>query len=308
MDYQVRNAEISDLPAVMTIYARARSFMIRHNNPDQWGTVYPAEELLRRDISENKLYVLTKAGSIHGVFYFAIEPDRTYAHIEQGTWHWDMPYGVIHRIAGDGSGGILKAAVAFARSRISYLRIDTHEDNYVMQKALEKQGFRRCGIIYIEDGTSRIAYDSKQGVREAMEGDLAQVMELYLHLHEREIPKDTQKTKKVWDQILRDPNYHLIVYEQNGRILSSCICAVIPNLTRNLRPYALIENVVTHEAHRQRGYGRACLNYAAWLAKGEDCYKLMLLTGARDEETLNFYSKSGYNSTDKTAFIRWLTE
>ena len=68
-------------------------------------------------------------------------------------------YGTIHRIAGDGSGGILKTAVAFAKRRISHVRIDTHEDNYVMQKAVTKQGFEKRGIIYIADGSPRLAYD-----------------------------------------------------------------------------------------------------------------------------------------------------
>lgn len=306
MDYQIRKAAINDLPGVLDIYAQARRFMVEHQNPDQWGTEYPSEKLLRRDISEGKLYVMESGEGIHGVFYFAIEEDPTYSYMENGSWHWDEPYGVIHRIAGDGSGGILSGAVAFARSRISYLRIDTHEDNYVMQKALEKQGFCRCGTIYIENGTSRIAYDSRQGVREAMPQDLEQVLALYLHLHETETPKDREKLQQVWDQIVLDPNHHLTVYEQDGCILASCVCVVIPNLTRNLRPYALIENVVTHKDHRRKGYGRACLDYAARIAEEAGCYKLMLLTGAKEEGKLAFYTKAGYNSTDKTAFIRWL--
>lgn len=306
MDYQIRNAEISDLAAAMALYARVRRFMADHHNPDQWGGEYPPEALIRRDISGEKLYVMEYGGKIHGVFYFALEEDPTYGSIEDGSWHSDRPYGVIHRIAGDGSGGILREAVAFARKQVSYLRIDTHADNYVMQHALEKQGFHRCGIIYIEDGTSRIAYDSQQGVREAVEEDLNQLMAPYLHLHESEIPEDSARLKKVWDQIVKDPNHHLIVYERDGAILASCVCVVIPNLTRGLRPYALIENVVTHSNCRRKGYGRACLDYAGRIAKGEGCYKLMLLTGAKDEGTLAFYGRSGYNCTDKTAFIRWL--
>ena len=117
------------------------------------------ECVLHKNVEEGKLYVMTQEDHIHGVFYFAIEEDPTYAVIHDGAWHSDGQYGVIHRIAGDGSGGILRTALAFAREQISHLRIDTHADNSVMQRALNKQGFRRCGIIYIADGSPRIAYD-----------------------------------------------------------------------------------------------------------------------------------------------------
>jgi hypothetical protein len=159
MQYQIQKAQIDDLSVVMRLYAGARRFMAAHGNETQWGQSYPEEMLLRQDIAREKLYVIRDEGGIHGVFYFAIEADPTYAVIEQGQWHSQKQYGVIHRIAGDGSGGILRAAVEFASGQIKYLRIDTHEDNYVMQKALEKRGFSKCGTIYVEDGSPRIAYD-----------------------------------------------------------------------------------------------------------------------------------------------------
>jgi len=84
------------------------------------------------------------------------------------------------------------------------------------------------------------------------------------------------------------------------------VCVIIPNLTRDVRPYAFIENVVTHKEYRHCGYATGCLNYAKEIAKSENCYKIMLLTGAKNAETLDFYRKAGYNSTDKTAFIQWI--
>ena len=111
------------------------------------------------DISENKLFVITDGESIHGVFYFWVGEDPTYQRIDGGAWRSDTPYGTIHRIAGDGSGGILKTAVTYAEGIIGHLRIDTHEDNHVMQGAVKKLGFQRRGIIYIADGSPRIAYD-----------------------------------------------------------------------------------------------------------------------------------------------------
>lgn len=166
MDYQIRKARETDLGSVSELYMKARKFMADHDNPTQWGTAYPTEQMLREDIARETLYVIQDESGIHGVFYFCVEEDPTYAVIQSGAWNSDKPYGVIHRIAGDGSGGILRTAVMFAQQQIEYIRIDTHEDNYVMQSALKKLGFSQCGIIYVEDGTPRIAYDAFWGVRE----------------------------------------------------------------------------------------------------------------------------------------------
>lgn len=146
----------------------------------------------------------------------------------------------------------------------------------------------------------------KAMIREANQNDLHQLLELYLYLHEDSIPQNDQHLKVTWDQMIGDSNHHVIVCEQNGKIVSSCICVVIPNLTRNVRPYAFIENVVTHGKHRGKGYATQCLDFAKQIALKENCYKIMLLTGSKSESTLDFYKHAGYNSTDKTAFIQWL--
>ena len=143
-------------------------------------------------------------------------------------------------------------------------------------------------------------------VREARNEDLDALLKLYLFLHEDSIPELNAHLKKTWDQIIEDPNHHLIVKEVDGQIVSSCVCVIIPNLTRNVRPYAFVENVVTHGDYRGNGYAGECLDYAKEIAKQEDCYKMMLLTGSKKPETLHFYEKAGYNSSDKTAFIQWI--
>nr|MCR4753970.1 GNAT family N-acetyltransferase [Lachnospiraceae bacterium] len=101
-------------------------------------------------------------------------------------------------------------------------------------------------------------------------------------------------------------NHHLIVNEIDGQIISSCVCVIIPNLTRNIRPYAFVENVVTHADFRGNGYAGECLDYAKKIAEKENCYKMMLLTGSKKPETMHFYEKAGYNNSDKTAFIQWI--
>ena len=143
-------------------------------------------------------------------------------------------------------------------------------------------------------------------VREIRKNELSELLELYLFLHETSVPEMTEYLKNTWNIIVEDKNHHVIVNEIDGKIVSSCICVIIPNLTRNIRPYAFVENVVTHSAYRGKGYATECLNHAKEIAVKENCYKMMLLTGSKEEATLNFYSNAGYNSSDKTAFIQWI--
>ena len=141
-------------------------------------------------------------------------------------------------------------------------------------------------------------------VREAVRKDLHDLLSLYLFLHEEAVPEDGHHLNNVWNTIIEDSNHHIIVNEIDGRIISSCVCIIIPNLTRNVRPYAFLENVVTHAEYQHKGYARECLEYAKKLAIKNNCYKIMLLTGSKEDSTLNFYKNSGYNCTDKTAFIQ----
>ncbi len=145
-------------------------------------------------------------------------------------------------------------------------------------------------------------------VREAEKGDLNAILELYLDLHEKSIPERNEHLENTWNRIIEDPDHHLIVNEVDGRIVSSCVCVIIPNLTRNARPYAFVENVVTCREDRGKGYAGECMDYAKRIAEKENCYKMMLLTGSKKQETLRFYEKAGYNSSDKTAFIQWIEE
>lgn len=143
-------------------------------------------------------------------------------------------------------------------------------------------------------------------VREIKKNELHKLLELYLYLHEDSIPEEDDNLKTTWETIIKDKNHHIIVNEVDGILVSSCVCVIIPNLSRNVRPYAFVENVVTHENYRGKGYATECLNYAKEISIKENCYKMMLLTGSKKESTLKFYENAGYNSADKTAFIQWL--
>lgn len=142
-------------------------------------------------------------------------------------------------------------------------------------------------------------------IREVRIDEYQQLMELYLHLHETEIPP-AELTKDLWERLVNDPDYHLIVAEEDGRLVSTCTCVIIPNLTHGPRPYAWVENVVTHPDYRGRGLATACLDFAKQTAIRENCYRLVLMTGSKLPSTLRFYERAGYNRTDKTGFIQWL--
>lgn len=143
-------------------------------------------------------------------------------------------------------------------------------------------------------------------IREITNADFDGLMTLYMQLHGNPFPEKSDEIMALWEGILADPNHHIIVADEDGKIVSSCVCVIIPNLTHCQQPYAFIENVVTDEAYRKRGLATACLDFAKEIALKENCYKMMLLTGSKSERTLNFYERAGYNRNDKTAFIQWI--
>lgn len=163
---EIRHSSEADLDRIMEIYAYARKFMAENHNPNQWGsTNWPPKQLISQDISRRASYVCVHEGRIVGTFFYeageAVEP--AYEKIENGEWIGNSgSYGVVHRIAGDGSvKGIGKFCLTWALEQCGgHLRIDTHHDNIVMQNLLKSLGFTCCGIIYVEeDDNPRLAYE-----------------------------------------------------------------------------------------------------------------------------------------------------
>lgn len=142
-------------------------------------------------------------------------------------------------------------------------------------------------------------------IREIRADDYQQLMELYTHLHEKSVPPFEQ-AREVWEHILADDDYHIIVDEEDGMIVSSVTCLIVRNLTHGPRPYAWVENVVTHSDYRGKGFATKCLDYAKELAKRENCYRLVLMTGSKLPGTLKFYENAGYDREEKTGFIQHL--
>lgn len=143
-------------------------------------------------------------------------------------------------------------------------------------------------------------------LRRAGRKDLECLLQLYTQLHGEETPQIDAKMVEIWTNILNDKNHYIIVGETENKIISSCVLIIVPNLTHNQRPYALIENVITDGVNRGKGYATRVLSYAKDIAIEHNCYKIMLLTGSKQESTLSFYKRAGYNCNDKTAFIQWL--
>ena len=158
---EIRKSRMADLPEILKLYEEARAFMQETGNGTQWGTSYPPVEQVETDIREEKSYVCEEDGRLAGVFYFSEGPDPDYAEIYEGSWMGSGDYDVMHRVAAPGR---VKGAGSFcirwcAEHSRGDLRIDTHRNNLPMQHVLEKNGFPRCGIIYLANGEERLAFE-----------------------------------------------------------------------------------------------------------------------------------------------------
>jgi GNAT superfamily N-acetyltransferase len=143
-----------------------------------------------------------------------------------------------------------------------------------------------------------------RNIRELKASELPALLSLYhfLHVKDEPLPADSA-VEAVWSEALASPRCRYFGGFEGEDLVSSCTIMVIPNLTRGCRPYAVIENVVTHAAHRKRGWGKSLLARALDFAWSQGCYKVMLMTGRKDEETLRFYTSAGFDMHGKQAFI-----
>ena len=156
----IRKTVKEDIERVSEIYAAARKFMRESGNPDQWGGTYPGVPDILADIAKGCGYVVEDEGEVVAVFYFSAGPDPTYKEIYGGEWRSDEPYAVIHRVAVKHHGrGIIDFIFERCFEAAGHLRIDTHKDNLPMQKVLKRNGFEYCGIIHLESGAERLAFE-----------------------------------------------------------------------------------------------------------------------------------------------------
>ena len=158
---EIRKSTYDDLNRITEIFAYARKQMALNGNPSQWKNDRPSMELVKKDIDVSNSYVVLNEGKIVATFAFIVGVEPTYLDID-GKWLDDDPYGTIHRIASDGSvKGVFDQVIDYVSKRGVDIRIDTHKDNKIMRHLIEKNGFVYCGIIIVDDGAPRLAYQKK---------------------------------------------------------------------------------------------------------------------------------------------------
>ncbi len=156
---EIRKTTVGDLSTVMEIYASAQRFMVESGNRNQWRVGYPTLEMIEKDIELGRHYVCVVDGEIECVFMYSEEPDPTYGVIYGGEWPNGDAYGTLHRIASRGRvKRIADECLSWCFERCGNLRADTHEDNKVMQNVLLRNGFKYCGVIHLQNGDPRLAY------------------------------------------------------------------------------------------------------------------------------------------------------
>ena len=146
-------------------------------------------------------------------------------------------------------------------------------------------------------------------IRKANSKDAYDLKILYFEQLTRFPPKEEQDMT-LWENMLdkfeKDENMHLLVLEEDGKVVSTVQMAIIESLTHNVRPFAVIENVVTHIDYRNKGYASALLDRASEIAREHRCYKISLETGSNRESTLNFYRNNGFVIDEKHSCLKRL--
>lgn len=157
---RVRKSTSDDVARIMEICADAVRTMRADGNLHQWTGGYPSEDVIRKDILDGVSHVIEYGGRVVGTFAFIPGIEKTYLRIDCGKWIDDtLPYGTIHRLAGaQGSHKVAETCFNWCFEQMGNVRIDTHRDNRIMRHCIEKAGFRYCGIIYLENGDERLAF------------------------------------------------------------------------------------------------------------------------------------------------------
>ena len=159
---EIRKTKLEELDAVMAIYEAGRAYMRQNGNASQWLNGYPKRELVEDDIQNGNSYVCHADGELMCVFFLLEGVEPTYLNIYEGQWLDDAPYAVVHRMASVNSRkGVAAYCLNWCLERCVNIRLDTHQNNIPMQGLMKKMGFSRCGIIYLEDGSERIAFQKR---------------------------------------------------------------------------------------------------------------------------------------------------
>lgn len=164
---RVRPAKKSDLSDIVNCAERIKSeYFLRHDIP-QWNNGYPSKEDFAADIEAGRLFVMYLGEALIGFISAGVEHDPCYDVVYDGEWTSEEPYVVIHRLGinpdwhGMGMGTSLYGIAERLCEALDVhaIRADTHEKNEAMIHFLEKNGFRKVGVIHLQNGEPRIAFE-----------------------------------------------------------------------------------------------------------------------------------------------------
>ena len=145
--------------------------------------------------------------------------------------------------------------------------------------------------------------DEGRTVRTARADELAALEALYLHLNPSRPVLAPDVARRILAEILARPDMRLFVVELDGALVASCMLVTAPNLMGGGRPYALLENVVTHGDHRRRGHGRAVVEAALDHAWGLGSRQVYLLTSRTDPAVRALYRACGFRPGRKAGYV-----
>lgn len=308
----IKQAQESDIPVIEDIMFDVVDFLDSIGQ-SLWRREWVAWQALSKDFEINNFYIA----------YINDNPVGCMALIDYDPAFWaDIPTGAslfIHKLAVKRNGakqGVSEALINFAKTKairlnINEVRLDTHQFRQKVRAIYEREGFvcveEKC--LHGKYHTAFYVWKAAFIIRKATPADAEALHGLYFNHLTANPPKEPQDMA-VWREKLArfegDPHYHLLVGEADGRVVSSVTLVIVENLTNNLRPYAVIENVVTHVDYRGRNYASALMDKASNIAVEHGCYKIMLLTGSKKDSTLDFYARCGFDRNEKTAFIKRL--
>jgi GNAT superfamily N-acetyltransferase len=306
----IKQAQESDIPVIEDIMLDVVDFLDSIGQP-MWRRERVTWQGLSEDFCVSDFYIAYINDNPAGCMALIDYDPEFWADIEKGESLF------IHKLAVKrckAKQGVSKALISFAKTQaikqnINEVRLDTHQFREKVRAVYEREGFvcveEKC--LFESYHTAFYVWKASFAIRKAAPADAEALHELYFdHLAAKppKEPQDMAAWQKKLARLESDPHYHILVGEADGRVVSSVTLVIIENLTNNLRPYAIIENVVTHADCRGRNYASTLMDKASDIAARHGCYKIMLMTGSKKESTLGFYEKCGFDKNEKTAFIK----
>ena len=296
---QIREATPQDMERLMHIYEMARETMRQSGNPNQWGMNFPPRELIEEDIEKHRCMAVCDGDVIYGVFALCRGSDPTYSYVEGGEWRNDAPYITMHRVASDGQmHGVFTAMVNYCKSISDNIRIDTHADNRIMQKVITRNGFVKCGIIYLLNGELRVAYHwANYHIESAKADDKEKIYALYRMQLGREYCAwdDHYPGKKEIDfDLARESLF--VMKDEAGEIVASVSIdedEAVKKLTcwrEDLQPGGELARLAVYPSLQNKGIAREMLKYGMRELKKRGYQSVHFLVNKENKKALRSYA------------------